>query len=264
MPLILGIVAFLLEGVFFFLLQEPEIVAGNRIWEYLVMVAKLWGNHIAGPILAVISIPLGVAAAYYSGDPTTAARVVKWSAWLTGSASIFMIFVAQYDAWCGEREKYETELAKNGKPEIRGEASGFRRHGLLSEGRYEGGPSHASVQIKFTLTLCNHRPVPTNLKAIELNIQHMLGKVTLFSDITLNPLSPDPMKPNPSPNSVLLDYAISATVQVFAMVTVYGLMLVDLKEQEVALDKLEVYAVDGLGGRHRLAIPAEEKLWFIW
>jgi len=95
----------------------------QRLVEYLTMVAKLWGRHISGPILALVAIVAVFVNARYANDTTATATVAKYIAWITGGVSAFLVFVAQYQAWDGEREKYESEGRKlaeieQGKPRI--------------------------------------------------------------------------------------------------------------------------------------------------
>ncbi|MGA8342397.1 MAG: hypothetical protein WB781_10710, partial [Candidatus Sulfotelmatobacter sp.] len=77
------------------------------------MTIRLWGNHIAGPVLAVIAIFFVIASAAIGGDATLAAKMVKWSAWLTGIATVLLMFVAQYDAWRETDRELDREKAKN-------------------------------------------------------------------------------------------------------------------------------------------------------
>jgi hypothetical protein len=78
-----------------------------KVREYLVTVFKLWGYHISGPVLAVVSIGLSIAAVHYANDPGSAAWFLRRAAQLTVSATVLLIFVAQYDAWSKERDSVE-------------------------------------------------------------------------------------------------------------------------------------------------------------
>jgi len=72
------------------------------------MTAKLWGNHIAGPVLAIIAIASVIGAAVVRNDPSLAAKFLVWTAWTTSAATVFLMFVAQYDAW----KKLDEEVQK--------------------------------------------------------------------------------------------------------------------------------------------------------
>ncbi len=82
----------------------------KRGWEYVVTVFRVYKTHVSGWLLAIVAIGLTIAAAVVQGDQSTAASVVKWAAWLTGGAAIWLVFVAQYDAWRQEREAKQTAL----------------------------------------------------------------------------------------------------------------------------------------------------------
>lgn len=76
----------------------------HSVWEYFATVFRLWKMHVSGWILALVAIGLTIAAATVADDASRSAKVVKLSAWLSGSAAIWVMFVAQYDAWKEERE----------------------------------------------------------------------------------------------------------------------------------------------------------------
>ena len=100
---------------------DQEAPRRHPVREYGMTVLKLWGNHISGPVLALIALVLGFASAHYASDAQIGTRLVKYSAWLTGAASILLVFVAQYDAWKIERDSLETEQRKNSGSHITGE-----------------------------------------------------------------------------------------------------------------------------------------------
>ena len=130
----IAILAFAAEGSFFFMLQEFEAIQNALVpsdsskphhlrW-YLTMTMKLWGNHIAGPILAAITILFVIVSALVSGDSTTTAKLVKWSAWVTGIATVCLMFRAQYDTWTQTAERAEIAEARlkeieNAKPVLK-------------------------------------------------------------------------------------------------------------------------------------------------
>jgi hypothetical protein len=96
----------------------------RRSVEYLTMVARLWGRQISGPILALVAIIAAFVNARYATDATATATVAKYIAWITGGISAFLLFVAQYEAWSEERNKYEVEAGKlegieKGKPKLK-------------------------------------------------------------------------------------------------------------------------------------------------
>lgn len=93
----------------------------RRVWEYLVLVSKLWGKEISGPVLVLIGLAL-LAAEQLVTDQQTAAVVLKASAALTLSAAIVLFFSAQYKAWRDEHEaRTLAELKLNAAADVRGE-----------------------------------------------------------------------------------------------------------------------------------------------
>lgn len=86
----------------------PTNVKSRDIRDYLAKSIKLWGDHIAGPVLASISIVLIIVSAFYISDPTISAKIVKAGARITGLAAILLMFKAQYDVW----HEVDTELRK--------------------------------------------------------------------------------------------------------------------------------------------------------
>ena len=102
----------------------PSMGKQKRFTEYLTMVAKLWGDQISGPILAVIAIIAVCVEAKFANDPTATATVARYTAWVTGGMSALLILVAQYKAWSAERDKYEVvsrklEEIERSKPHIK-------------------------------------------------------------------------------------------------------------------------------------------------
>ena len=167
--------------------------------------------------------------------------------------AIVGIFVACYLAWNEERvakqkvlRDYEAEVSKNQKPDIRGVARNFKQSGMRGDGR-EGDRVHASFGISFDLSLCNHQPIPTNL----LNIQ-ISG--TLLS-IVVAVLTLDFERRTP------LNYGVAVDLPVSAVVILDGVSLADVRRQEIGLDGLRIYAVDGFSNAHPIPIAEGETVW---
>lgn len=79
----------------------------RRVREYLANVIRWYKGHVSGWSLAIVAIGLNIAAAFFADDPSKSAMVVKWSARLTGAGAIWLLLVAQYDAW---REEHEARI----------------------------------------------------------------------------------------------------------------------------------------------------------
>jgi hypothetical protein len=220
----------------------------HRLKEYVVMVGRLWGREISGPVLAAVSIVLAFAYGHYADNANATVKLVKYAAWLTGIISVLLVFVAQYKAWCFERERYEAEAARNIKPELRGVAENFRSKGPYGDHR-SPEPIYASFGITFDLRLTNHRPVPTNIGSVEV-AGAILHKVAFCSDLELG-------------FAGSLEYGIAATVPMSARVDVYYVAIADLKDKEIDLSKLRIEVIDGFGDRHHIPIAENERIWLL-
>jgi hypothetical protein len=82
----------------------------KRGWKYVVTVFRVYKTHVSGWLLAIVAIGLTIASAAVQNDPSRAAMVVRWAAWLTSGAAIWLVFVAQYDAWKQERDAKQVAL----------------------------------------------------------------------------------------------------------------------------------------------------------
>lgn len=207
-----------------------------------MVTAKLWAKNIAGPVFAIIGLILTILG-QFSHDAPLAAKALAWGAWVTLGAAILMVFVAQFQAWEIERQKYEQEAAKNLRPDIRGEAFHFHRYGLVSESRLDGDWT-ADIQIQFEVYAYNMHPVPTNVRAVALD-GSALDDPAEFSDIKL--LSP--------PDA--LELGIGKSFQVTANATFHK-KLADL--DRVGLSTLTVALIDAFGGEHALSVRLGETL----
>jgi hypothetical protein len=109
------------------------------------MTARLWGNHIAGPVLAIIAIASVVGAAFVRKDPSLAAKLVVWTAWSTSVAAIFLMFRAQYDAWKKLDEKVNNYLDDH--PRLGLNVVGFfGRQEWSDQADSKNTPAHFSIE----------------------------------------------------------------------------------------------------------------------
>jgi hypothetical protein len=212
----------------------------SSVLQFLRAVIRHWGAIVSGG--AIIGF-LGI----WQGTGHPVSPTVYWIVAIVG------IFVACYLAWNElgvAKEKalqdYEAEVSKSQKPDIRGMARNFKQGGVCGDGR-EGDRIHAYFGISFDLSLCNHQPMPTNL----LNIQ-ISG--TLLSKIVAVPtLDFERRKP--------LDYGIAVDLPVSAVVVLDGVSLADVRRQEIGLDGLRIYAVDGFSNAYPIPIAEGETVW---
>ena len=144
---------------------------------------------------------------------------------------------------CAEREK-------NARPEIRGEAFRFVA-GLCGESFLENKLTSCHATIQFQLSLCNHRPVLTNLKSVEMDGSE-LKIPAQFSHDALAELR-DRALPQ-------LPFGLEARVVWSTEIKVAGHQLVEIHDLDLA--GLKIYVVDGFGTRHRIQLRSGEMLLF--
>jgi hypothetical protein len=230
----------------------------HSIREYCVIVAKLWGQQISGPVLALISICAVVAGPFYAESPSAASVLLKASAWFTGIASVVLLFVAQYKAWCAERESYDRELARNSRPEISGRVGEFDvwqsvGNSIRSEENFCG------CSVTFRVSMSNGRPVQTNLRDLRIDGSGMLvratfenivirspGETTTQMEALVNKTSRPHFHPT-LPQGIYLEFVASAEI------IVKGHHWAGLKNT-LNLTGLRVEAIDGFGCPHRLEV----------
>ena len=94
--------------------------------------------------------------------------MVKWIAWGSLALLILSIFPAQYGAWKEERDKYEAEVAKTSKPDLRG----FVEDVVVSLNQAN------KLYVRFCGTVCNHSTAQTNTK-IEVVIKSKAGDILM-------------------------------------------------------------------------------------
>lgn len=202
-------------------------------------VAKLWGGHISGPILAVAAIALGILSAIFADNPGAGVMVVKISAWLTAVLAAILIMVAQYDAWSAERDKYDAEAARNSRPEIRGEV----RTIIVRRVRPD---QHVSTTFPYAYTffaaVCNHRSVETNLSRVRVDGLTVSPPIVLL----FHEISTVQAEPQVRPSEIMLKYGIQTELLITAMGSA--------PTEGSNFSGLDISLVDGLGGTHKLSV----------
>lgn len=98
--------------------------------------------------------------------------------------AILAVLVTCYRTWANEYDRAESEIAKNQKPEIRGEIYEFRRAGAFGDS-ISGGKRSCHFAVAFKLFLCNYRAVSTTIKEIKL-IGSNMNPPTTFSEVTFS------------------------------------------------------------------------------
>jgi hypothetical protein len=175
----------------------------------------------------------------------------KGNGWVVGGsaflATVFFV-VAAYRTWRDEHDTYTSEVAKNQRPDIRGEAFDLSGEGIYGEGYDQPGHWSVSCQSSFELYLCNHNPVNTTLKAIELDGSRLRPPVTFDFD-RLN-----------IPDGTELVHGIGTKFTVQVNATVEGMRLADISP--IAMDDLRVNVVDAFDHKHPIPIRQGERLKF--
>ena len=171
-----GPLVLFLEGVVFFMLHEPDWVPNkllrmvdtnlqpSDLKKYLTMSLRLWGTHIAGPILAGISLVLIIVSAVFINNPTISARIIKSGALIAGLAAALLMFKAQYDVWHQTNAELRKEKSKNeSAPKISISALNVVPRGSLNSGLTDlfvnldlvlESPSHVCIR-DFSLMIFN-------------------------------------------------------------------------------------------------------------
>ena len=220
--------------------------------EYVVTVLKLWGGHISGPVLALASIILTVCAAVFANDPKVGSAVVKVSALVTAILAVFLILVAQYDAWKLERIALEQERSRSLRPQLKGEAHTFLTYLRSTSLTLSQEPSKHMRYVSFQITVCNTRNVETNIRGIDVDGANLLPPCVFLNENVMG--RDDDNKPL-NGESVLLRYAVSTGLTVSAM-------CLPRTDRPVSIDlsSLRISLIDGLGDRHQIHVRQGSQL----
>lgn len=226
------------------------------LWEYVTLVLKLWGRRISGPVLAVIGLAL-IGAQQIITDVPTASRISDLGSKVTLSAAGAMILWAMYEAWRDERRTLQNEMAKNTRPEIRGEVSNFAQGGMSGEG-HDRGNWHCDIQVEADIFLCNHRPTRTTVRELVLDGSMLNPPVSFEVTSILNrPTGVDVFQALPF--DAVLEQGIGQTVVVNANATIRGFRWGEIADR-IPLDNLCVEVIDSFGNHHHIAVAHGESL----
>jgi hypothetical protein len=162
------------------------------------MTIKLWGGHIAGPVISLIAIVSVITAAFVRNNPSRAAMIVVGTAWLTSAAAIFLMFVAQYDAWKKINQSLAIEKSKNeAAPHMDITVLNVVSYGRLGEGLTDlffhvrlvlGEPSQVYIR-DFTLQISNEATSLTANEIEDVPEWSLVKPVGIFSRFPCVPLS---------------------------------------------------------------------------
>lgn len=179
----------------------------------------------------------------------------KGNGWMVGGsaflAAVFFL-VAAYRTWRDEHVRYVDEVARNHRPDIKGEAFNFSGYGIHGEGHSHGHWS-TSCDVTLEIYVCNHRPITTTLKGVELDGSRLKPPVNFdFIEGALRePAFPVGME---------MPHGIGKTMKVRATATVDGMRLAEIPP--IALDNLQVHIVDAFEHKHPIGVKQGERLIF--
>ena len=181
----------------------------------------------------------------------------KGNGWVVGgSAFLAAVFftVAAYRTWRDEHDKYTSEVAKNQRPDVRGEAFDFKGDGVSGDGLYRGH-RNAYTGVSFKLFLCNHSPVNTTLKNIDYDGSQLTPPVEFGFDAVDIAFGHESF-----PVDTELPHGIGKTLTVHTEATVDGFRIADVPP--IVMDNLQVHVVDAFDQRHPIRIRQGERLTF--
>jgi|SRR5208283_2715369 len=199
-----------------------------RLQKFITAIASDWLARMSGPL----TVPFTIAALFVSSADYRRLFAVL---------AILAVLVTCYRVWAREYDRAEIEIAKNEKPEIRGEVFDFKRRGVFGDS-IVGKKCSCSFHLGFRMYLCNHRAVSTTVKEIKLDGSGMNPKLT-FSEIILT-------------EDVRLDRGIGKELAKGVLVGVEDKLLEDV--QMVSTQGLKVFIIDAFGQTHDIPLRAGE------
>ncbi len=210
------------------------------------MTLSMWGEHISGPILGLISIGFAIAFGHYANDASASTALLKYAAYLTGGVSALLIFPAQYNVWKAERDQLDKEKEKNTRPDIKGSVTYLNFEGIRTEGTDVSG-SHVSTEVDFGVYLVNRNDAPTNLQKIVLKGSNLEPRIEFNEVICAN---------------TNLVFGMGQRLEhIRTMATIRGFSRAR-EIPPIKLDKLEAYAVDGLRKWHWISVSDLKEVKF--
>jgi hypothetical protein len=181
-----------------------------------------------------------------------AAATNKGNAWVvSGNAmlAVFSFLVAAYQTWKEEHDKYTTELAKNQRPDIRGEVA-ICGYGIEGEG-YENGKWSVNSDLVLQLTLFNHRAVTTTLQDIECDGSQLKPPVVFSPHLAFST--------GAFPVGTQMPHGIGTSIEVAVPATIENVRWEDV--HPIDLHPLKCYVIDAFGQRHLLQVKSCDRLF---
>lgn len=215
----------------------------------MVMVAKLWGGHIAGPVAAVLALLLPVVQKLWPKLFGSSDTVSIWLFLAPLLLAVLLIWPAQYQAWKDERSKRVDEENKNTRPEIQGQIESVSCRPIPTD---EDDAFRSNALLLCVLRICNHRTADTNITEVHVRTCN-LRPLLFFHDPSVQMRKDGRLD---EPQNVVLKYGISHEVVISA-----STRLPDSMAQDMDLSALEVTVTDGFGTAHSITPRKDLKLW---
>jgi hypothetical protein len=181
----------------------------------------------------------------------------KGNGWVVGGiaflAAVFFLMAA-YRTWRDEHHRYIGEVARNQRPDIKGEAFNFSGYGVHGEG-HEHGHWSAGCNVTFEIYVCNHNPITTTLKAVEVDGSRLTPPVN-FDFRVIEAVLREPA----FPVGMEMPHGMGKTMKVRATATVDRMRLAEIPP--IVLDDIQVHIVDAFEHKHPIRVKQGERLIF--
>jgi hypothetical protein len=156
--------------------------------------------------------------------------------------------VAAYQAWQEEHDKLTAEFAKYKGPDISGEAFNFRGYRSQQDDQRRS----TSHEVAFEVFLCNHSPISTTLKRIELDGTRLTPAI-LFDLHVIGAGTALPV-------DLLMPRGIGKQITLRVAARIGGMGIRQMPP--IALDNLAIHILDATDQKHPIRIGAGERLIF--
>ena len=167
----------------------------------------------------------------------------SWLLRVTIVLAVIFFVIAAFQSWREQYVRAEAERLRNGKPEIKGEVSGFE---VGIKGLTHGnGKLFTGAECFFRVIACNHRQVETSFRGIVLDGSLLIPPVTFSELVHLVPLGVGP---------ITFKHGIHETMLFRCNATIEG------PGADIKLDSLKVGITDGLGLYHTIDTKIGEYL----
>ena len=171
--------------------------------------------------------------------------------WSVGGAFLTAVFfsMAAYHAWREEHDKYTGDVATYQRPDISGEAFNFSGY------RMQGDHWSSSHEVTFEVFLCNHSPIKTTLKRIDVDGTRLTPAVLFHFHVIGAALGEAAF-----PVGLEMPRGIGKQITVRVPAMVGGLRMRQIPP--IVVDSLAIHIVDAFEQKHPIRIRLGEHLIF--